>query len=107
MDADGYIEKAELGEFLRNVGEPLNDEELQKFYELAVDKDAERPNLVEIKRIANILLPKIVTENELTKGVAGGNAGDEDGEQEKSESDDSNWVFFYSINNYLFILVQR
>ena len=51
------------------MGEPLSDEEMEQFMLLATDDTSDRPTLVDIKRLADIVLPKIVAENELTKGL--------------------------------------
>ena len=43
---------------------------MQHFTRTARDESSDRPTLVDVKRLADILLPKIVVESELTKGVA-------------------------------------
>ena len=69
-DADGFIELDQLSELMSSVGEPLSGEELAHFAKVCRDETSDRPTLIDIKRLAQILLPKIVAENELTKGVA-------------------------------------
>ncbi len=69
QDADGFIEISELQDFLKSVGEPLTDEEMQAFTKNARDETSDRPNLIDVKRLVNIILPKIVAETELSKGV--------------------------------------
>ena len=51
-DADGFIQKEELGQILSMIGESLDREELSKFMELATDSGSDRSDLVDIKRIA-------------------------------------------------------
>ena len=68
-DADGFIEISDLKSYLTSVGEPLTDEEMLAFTKVARDESSDRPTLVDIKRLAEIMLPKIVAENELTKGM--------------------------------------
>lgn len=62
-DADGFIEMDVLADYMRSVGEPFSDEEMQHFAKVARDETSDRPTLVDIKRLAQILMPKIVTEN--------------------------------------------
>ena len=64
-DADGYISKEELGLVLTTIGESLDRDEIQKFMELAVEPGTERPDLIDIKRVAQLLLPQIKPETEL------------------------------------------
>ena len=66
-DADGFISKEELGIVLSTIGESLDREELQKFMELACESKAVRPDLIDIKRVAQLLLPQIKPETELDK----------------------------------------
>ena len=66
-DADGYISKEELGIVLSTIGESLDREELQKFMELACEPKGERPDLIDIKRVAQLLLPQIKPETEFDK----------------------------------------
>ena len=70
-DADAYIDKKELGQVLTSIGESLDREELALFMELACEPWAERtnPNLIDINRIARILLPDYSTEHTLAKKV--------------------------------------
>ena len=68
-DADGFIEKSEFIYFMKHCGEPLSEEEMFKLMDLACETDTDMPDLIDIKRLAEILLPKIKTENALTKGT--------------------------------------
>lgn len=68
-DADGFIEVDVLKGYLNSVGEPLTDEEMLQFTKLARDDTSDRPTLIDIKRLAEIMLPKIVAENAMTKGM--------------------------------------
>jgi Ca2+-binding EF-hand superfamily protein len=68
-DADGFIEREELAEYLRNVGEPLTEEEMQEFIKIATDVDSDRPTLVNIKRLSDIILPNIAYKTELSTGL--------------------------------------
>jgi Ca2+-binding EF-hand superfamily protein len=72
-DADGFIEREELAEYLRNVGEPLTEDEMQEFMKIATDVDSDRPTLVNIKRLADIILPFIAYKTELHHGLKGKN----------------------------------
>ena len=69
QDADGFIEADELCDYLRSVGEPFTDEEMGEFVKLARDESSDRPKLICIKRLTDILLPKIGGDNALTRGV--------------------------------------
>ena len=64
-DADGFIQKDELGLLLSTIGESLDREELSKFMELASDPDSKKPDLIDINRVATLLLPEIKAETEL------------------------------------------
>ena len=68
-DADGFIEKSEFIYFMKHCGEPLSEEEMFKLMDIACETDTDMPDLIDIKRLAEILLPKIKTENALTKGA--------------------------------------
>ena len=70
-DADGFIEKSEFVNLLKTCGEPLTEEEIRQLVSVACEKESDMPHLIDINRLAKILLPEIVTENELTKGTAG------------------------------------
>ena len=63
-DADGFIQKDELGQILSVIGESLDREELSKFMELATE-GSDKPGLIDIKRIAKLLLPEIEAETDL------------------------------------------
>ena len=69
QDADGFIECDELCDYLKSVGEPFSDEEMQEFIKLARDETSDRPKLIDIKRLTDILLPKLTGDNALTRGV--------------------------------------
>ena len=56
-DADGLINKEELAMILGTIGEGLEQNEISKFIELAAEPKSGRSGLVDIKRIAEILLP--------------------------------------------------
>ena len=67
-DADGFIDKSEMTKFLKYMGEGLSDEELNKFMELAIDPDGPQDK-IDIRRMSEILLPKMVSTNMLaTRG---------------------------------------
>ena len=66
-DADGFIRKDELCQVLGSIGESLDRDEISKLMELAQDPKSGRPDMIEIKRIAEILLPEIKTETKLIK----------------------------------------
>ena len=41
---------------------------MQEFINIATEKDSDRPTLVNIKRLADIILPKIVPTNKMSEG---------------------------------------
>ena len=55
-DADGFIGKADFIDFMKTVGEPLSEEEMQKFLQVACEKDSDE---IDVKRLAKILLPEM------------------------------------------------
>ena len=71
-DADGYIEKDEMVGYLKTMGEGLSDQEMEEFLKIAIDNSGDKKNMINLSRLAEILLPKIESENELTKGLAAG-----------------------------------
>ena len=67
-DADGFISKSEMEKYLKTMGEGLSDDELNKFMELAIDPDGPQDK-IDIRKITEILLPKMVSTNMLaTRG---------------------------------------
>ena len=66
-DADGYITKEEMRMILTTIGESLDREEMQKLIELACDSESDKSELIDIKRLAEVLLPDIQLETELEK----------------------------------------
>ena len=42
---------------------------MQEFINIATEKDSDRPTLVNIKRLADIILPKIVPTNKMSEGL--------------------------------------
>ena len=66
-DGDGFIDKHQLGQILCTIGEGLDDSELTQFMELASEPDSDRPDLIDIKKVAEILLPDIETDNHFDK----------------------------------------
>ena len=75
-DADGFISKREMEKILKTMGEGLSDEELNTFFELACPEGS--PDLIDIRRVTEILLPKIESTNMLATRNQGG--ADEEGE---------------------------
>ena len=71
-DADGFILKAEFIEFMKGCGEPFSEDEMNKMIDIACEKDSDMPHLIDIRRLAAILLPEIKTENQMTMAAAGG-----------------------------------
>ena len=88
-DADGMIEKEELVTYLKTMGEGLSDEEMESFLKVAIDENSDKPNMINLARLAEILLPKIESENELTKGIAAGakSAADDDLKEDEEIKD--------------------
>ena len=68
-DADGFITVKEMTDHLTKLGEPLNEQEMAQFMQLAIEPNQDRPDLIEINRIAEIMLPKIEVVNALAAGV--------------------------------------
>ena len=66
-DADGYISKEEMRMIMTTIGESLDREEMQKLMELAHDSESQKPDLIDINRLAQLLLPSIEPETELDK----------------------------------------
>ena len=52
---------------LTTIGESLDREEMQKLIELACDSESDKSELIDIKRLAEVLLPDIQLETELEK----------------------------------------
>jgi hypothetical protein len=55
---------------MRSVGEPFSEEEMAMFMMLATDNSSDKPTLIDIKRFADIILPPVVVQNDLKKGLA-------------------------------------
>ena len=66
-DADGYIGKDEMRMIMTTIGESLDREEMQKLMELAHDSESSKPDLFDINRLAQLLLPAVQLETELEK----------------------------------------
>ena len=66
-DADGYIGKDEMRMIMTTIGESLDREEMQKLMELAHDSESPKPDLFDINRLAQLLLPAVQLETELEK----------------------------------------
>ena len=45
---------------------------MEEFLKIAIDPNGEKKNMINLARVAEILLPKIESENELIKGMAAG-----------------------------------
>ena len=71
QNADGFIELDELCDYLKSVGEPLSEAELDAFKKMARDKASDRPNTIDIRKLCDIILPPYQADNALTRGVKG------------------------------------
>ena len=57
QDGDGYIPEEEMVYFLTGMAETLNEAEVDYMLKLARDPQSENPELINIERIAKILVP--------------------------------------------------
>jgi len=62
-DADGFISKEELGQYLSTMAEVFSPEELAEFMEIVGDDEG----LVNIEKMAKVLVPKLSAGNDLTE----------------------------------------
>ena len=86
-DADGFIDKSEMTKFLKYMGEGLSDEELNKFMELAEDPDGPQDK-IDIRKMSEILLPKMVSTNMLaTRGGQVNPDDDAEGAAQQEEAE--------------------
>ena len=56
-DADGYIPENDLVQFVTTMGEALEKNEVNYMLQMAKDEDHEERTLVNIKRLAQLMLP--------------------------------------------------
>lgn len=56
-DADGFIKKSEFETILSTIGEALDKDEMKVLREIAHEPQSKRPDLIDIKRLASILVP--------------------------------------------------
>ena len=56
-DADGFIKKSEFETILSTIGEALDKDEMKVLRDIATEPHSKRPDLVDIKRLASILVP--------------------------------------------------
>ena len=56
-DADGFIPQNELVGYVTEMGEALNEKEVEFMLELAKDKDQVDQSLINIKRLAELMIP--------------------------------------------------
>ena len=56
-DADGFIKKLEFETILSTIGEALDKDEMKVLRDIATEPHSKRPDLVDIKRLASILVP--------------------------------------------------
>ena len=57
QDADGFIPKSEMAKYMNSMGEPLEDHEIAYMLELAQDEGSDRPDDINIERLAQIMMP--------------------------------------------------
>ena len=57
QNADGYIPKAELKEFMTGMGEPLEENEIQYLLDLTANTDSSKPGEVNIEALSALLVP--------------------------------------------------
>ena len=69
-DADGFVEKELLVQVLSHMSEGLTREEVHVLLEISSDSSSDRPDLVDIKKLCEILMPNLKTENEFEKRVS-------------------------------------
>ena len=69
-----------MEKILKTMGEGLSDEELNTFFELACSEGA--PDLIDIRKITELLLPKIESTNLLaTRNTAETSGAADDGQE--------------------------
>lgn len=85
-DADGMISKKEMERILKTMGEGLSDEELNYFFDLAVDPQGP-PDMINIRKVTEILLPKFESTNLLTSRGGEPNAEDFEAAAEEQKND--------------------
>ena len=56
-DGDGFIPKAELKKQLNQMGEPLEDHEMEYLMNLATDPNSSNPDMVNIERLSQLMVP--------------------------------------------------
>ena len=64
-DGDGFITKKEMERYLKTMGEGLSDDELNAFMEVAIDPNSRNPDMIDIKKVAEILIPIMESTNML------------------------------------------
>ena len=69
-DADGYVEKESIVKVLSMQGEGLTREEIQVLLEISCDPNSDRPDLVDINKLAELLIPNVKEENQFEKRVS-------------------------------------
>ena len=66
-DADGYIKTADLVSFMKTLAEPLDEEEMLGFTTMCREHDDS--DKISIKKLAEIMIPDLKVENEMTRGT--------------------------------------
>ena len=69
-DADGYIKTADLVSFMKTLAEPLNEDEMLQFTTMCSEHDdPDKYGMISIKKLAEVMIPDMVVENEMTRGT--------------------------------------
>ena len=56
-DADGFVSKETLTNYMQTMGEPLQDHELKYLFDLAIDKNSNNPDEIDIVRLSQLMIP--------------------------------------------------
>ena len=66
-DADGFIPKEDMIQFLTGMGETFKEEEVMEFLKYAINEEDPTDDMIDINRLCKVLLPKISTRIETQK----------------------------------------
>ena len=57
QDADGFIPKSEMVQYMQQMGEPLEEHEINYLLDLAHDPSSDKPDEIDIERLSWIMVP--------------------------------------------------
>jgi len=73
-DGDGFIKIEELSDMMKNLGEPLSEEEALKFRETVLKLPGNKPDLINVLELSKLFLPDL--EAEVEAKMIGGEEGE-------------------------------